>query len=54
MNLRKAQSALEYAVVLIAVLLAIAIMGNYMYKSAAGKWRQAGDTIGAGETYTVP
>ena len=48
---RRAQNTLEYVVVIGVVIAALLMMGRYFTRSFVGKWRQAGDTFGKGETY---
>ena len=48
----KAQSIIEYVVIVAVVACAILAMGFYFKRSLQGKYRQAGDVLGGGEQYT--
>lgn len=47
MNRRKAQSILEYAVILSVVVAGIVAMNTYMKRAAEGKLRESADRIGS-------
>ena len=48
---RKAQSILEYSVLLIIIIASLAIMGYYLRNAFSGKMREGADSIGQGEVY---
>lgn len=48
---RRAQSILEYAVVIVVIAAAIVAVAAYLKRGVQGRYRQAGDAIGAGEQY---
>jgi hypothetical protein len=45
----KAQSTVEYVAVIIMFIAAFIAIGKYYQRSLQGKFRQAGDVVGAGE-----
>ena len=48
---KRAQSILEYVVVFLVVIVALAIMSRYVKRSLVGKGRETGDVFGRGEVY---
>ena len=48
---RRAQSILEYVVVFLVVLVALAIMSRYVKRGLVGKGRETGNVFGRGEVY---
>ena len=48
----KAQSIIEYLVIVAVVISAFLAIGLYFKRSLQGKYRQAGDVLGSGEQYT--
>jgi cobalamin synthase len=49
-----AQPILEYVVAVIIVVAVFLAMGVYYKRSLQGKYRQAGDILGAGSQFTPP
>jgi Flp pilus assembly pilin Flp len=49
--MRKAVSAVEYAVLIIMVAVALISMRVFLQRTIAGKWRQAADSIGFDQQY---
>ena len=49
--LRRAQGAIEYAVLLAIVVAALVGMSIYMKRALSGKWRAVGDGFGFGRQY---
>jgi len=47
----KSQSVLVYAVLIAVISLGMIVMFKYVRNSIQGKYRQAGDTYGAGKQY---
>ena len=45
-NIRKAQSTIEYQVLLAIIVAAMVIMANYMNRGFSGRWRAAVDDLG--------
>ena len=52
MPARRAQTIMEYAVVLAVIIAVLLIMGYYVRGGLAGKFREAGDAYGQGQVYT--
>lgn len=50
----KAQSVLEYIVVIGVIAAAFIVAGVYYKRSLQGKYRQAVDVLGGGELYKAP
>jgi cobalamin synthase len=50
--IHRAQSIIEYLVIVAVVISAFLAMGLYFKRSLQGKYRQAGDVLGSGEQYT--
>jgi len=48
---KKAQSILEYLILLIVVIACLAIMRHYLRNAISGKLREGADSIGQGEVY---
>lgn len=48
----KAQSFLEYAIVILVIIGVFIFAGSYYKRSLQGRYRQAGDVLGGGEQYT--
>lgn len=48
---KRAQAILEYVVVFLVVLVALAIMSRYVKRSLVGKGRETGNVFGRGEVY---
>lgn len=48
----KAQSFLEYTVVILVIIGILIFMGGYYKRSLQGRYRQAGDVLGGGEQHT--
>ena len=48
---QRAQSLLEYVFLFAIVVAALVIMGYYVRNSLSGKYREAADVFGQGETY---
>jgi uncharacterized protein (UPF0333 family) len=49
--MRKGQGILDYILLLTIVVAALLIMGYYIRNSLSGKYREAADVFGQGETY---
>lgn len=48
----KAQSVIEYIVIIIVIVAVFIAMGAYYKRGLQAKYRQAGDVLGGGEQYT--
>ncbi len=47
----KAQSTVEYIVMILVIIAVCAVVGIYYQRSVQGKYRQTGDFLGGGEQY---
>ncbi len=50
-NIRKAFSSLEYAVLIAIIVAALLAMSVYLRRAITGRWRDVGDTFGHGRQY---
>jgi hypothetical protein len=48
---KTAQAILDYVMLLLILVAGLLIMRYYIRNAFSGKWREASDTIGQGETY---
>ena len=51
MRRNKAQSVVEYVVVILAIITALLVIGYYVKGGLSGKMREAADAYGGGEVY---
>lgn len=50
-KIRRGMTTLEYAVVILAVAVALLAMQNYLKRAVSSKWREAADSFGNGRQY---
>ena len=48
---KKAAAVLEYTLLLVVFLSAVAVMNKYIFRGILGRWRSAGDSFGYGRQY---
>ena len=49
---KRASSIIDYALLIFAVIAGLLIIGTYLKRGIAGKWKEAGDTFGFGRQYS--
>jgi Flp pilus assembly pilin Flp len=50
---KKGQPLIEYVVLFCVIIAAVLLIGNYVRNSLAGRWRDAGDSVGAGAVFSL-